>query len=104
MRERNQILFLLLLGAEFVDVIAAQRIVGSDKKPDRAVDPGKFLDDGSVLDVTEPGTAIFFRKNDAQQPHFAQLGKQFGGKTSGFVPLHDVGADLALGKFADGFA
>ena len=73
MGERNEIFLLLFLGAKFVDVIAAERIVGGDEEADGAVDAGKFFDDGGVFDVAETGAAVFFGKDDAHEAHFRRV-------------------------------
>ena len=102
--ERRQIFLLLRFGAEFEDVIAAERIVRRDDDADRAVDAREFLDRSGVFDVAEAGAAVFFGKDDAEQAHFGELGHDFGWKVRGFVPLHDVRGDFAFGEFADAAA
>ena len=72
--------------------------------PDRAVHARQFLDDDRVFDVAHPRAAVFFREDHAEQSHLGQLGNDFRGKLRGFVPLHHVRSDFALGEFAHGAA
>ena len=62
LRQRRQILLLLLFAAEFKDVIAAQRIVRGDDDADAAVDARKLFDRDDVLDVAEAGSAVLARE------------------------------------------
>ena len=91
-------------GAEFIDVIAAERIVGGDDDADTAVNAREFVDRDGVLDVAEASAAVFFGEDDAEEAHFGELGHDFGWEFGGFVPLHHVGSDFAFGEFADAAA
>ena len=102
LRERRDVLLLLLFVAELVDVVGAQRIVRGDDDANGAVHARELFDDDGVLDVAHSRAAIFFREDDAEKTHFAELGNEFGGKLRGFVPLHDVRQDFGLGERADG--
>ena len=75
-----------------------------DDEADGAIDAREFFDDRGVFDVAKASAAVFLWENDAQQAHFAEFGKQFQREMGGFVPLHDVRSDFALGKFANTFA
>jgi hypothetical protein len=94
----------LRLGAEFVDVIRAERIMRRDDDADRAVHAGQLLDDDGVLEIAHARAAVLLGKNHAEKTHVGELGNDFGGKCRGFVPLHHVRRDFAFGKFADGAA
>src|SRR5207249_1951556 len=89
---------------EFIDVIAAKRIVGRNDDAHGTVDPGKLLNRDYVLDVAETRAAVFLRENDAQQPHFTKFRHDLAGKTRGFIPFHDVRGDLTLRELADATA
>ena len=101
LRERDEILLLLRLAAEFVDVIGAKRIMGGDDDGHRTVDAGQFFDGDGVLDVTEAGAAVFLWKNYAEQAEIGQRGNNFLRKVGSFIPLHDVRKDLGFSEFAD---
>ena len=73
----NEIFALLLFGAEFVDVIGAERIVRGNEKADGAIDAREFFDDGGVFDVAEAGAAVLLRENNAHQAHFGELWEEF---------------------------
>src|SRR6185437_15859826 len=104
LRQRRYVFLLLLFGAEFVDVIGAERIVGGDDDANRAIYAGKLLDDNGVFEVAHARAAIFFRENDAEKAHLGELGNNFRGELGGFVPLHHMRGDFRLGEFADGAA
>ncbi len=102
--ERDDVFRFLRLGAEFVDVVGAERIVRGDDDADRAVHARQFLDDDGVFEVAHSRAAILLRENYAEETHFGELGNDFRGECRGFVPFHYVGGDFAFGEFADGAA
>src|SRR5262249_33905643 len=61
---------------------------------------GEFLDGTDVFDVTHSGAAVFRRENYAHKPELAQLFDRRQREFTRFVPLHDIGRDLALGELA----
>src|SRR4029077_15390526 len=85
------------------NVVRAQRRVGGDNDADRPVDAREFFDRGDVLDIAHAGAAVLGGENHSEEPELAQFLDSGEGELAGFVPLHDVGADLALGKLADAF-
>src|ERR1035438_4586293 len=98
LRQRCQILVLLLLIPKLKNVIAAQRIVSRHNNPHRPIHPRQLLNRDHILDVAEPSPAIFFRKNHTQQTHLRQLGHYLRRKVRSLIPLHHVRRNLALGK------
>ena len=84
-------------------MIRAERGVRGHDDADRSVDAREFLDRGDVLDVAHAGAAVLRRENHPQHPELAQFLDRGQRKLASLVPLHDVRADLALGKFADTF-
>ena len=84
-------------------MVRAQRGVRRDDDADRAVHPRELFDGGDVLDIAHAGAAVLGRKHDAQQAELAQFLDRRQRKVAGLVPLHHVGRDFALGKFADAF-
>ena len=95
----------LLLGfvAGKKNMVRAQRSVRRDDDADRAVHAREFFDGGDVFDVAHAGAAVLGRKDNAQQAEFAEFLDRRQREFAGFVPLHDVGSDFALGKFAHTF-
>ena len=55
---------------------------------------------GYVLDVAHARAAVFDGKDGPQQAQSAQFLHRFQGKFAGFVPLHDIGRNFALGELA----
>ena len=100
LRQGHDVFLLLRFGAEFEDVIGAERIVRGDDQTDRAIDAREFFDGDDVFGVAEARAAVGFRKNHAEQTHLSELGNDFGGEARGFVPLHDVRRDFGGGEFA----
>src|SRR6185312_8806652 len=91
----------LLLGSGEKDVIDGQRIVGRDNDADGSVHGGEFFDCEHVIDVREPGAAVFDGNDHSHEAHLAELLHHFGRKLAGFVPLHYVGSDLGGGEVAN---
>ncbi len=82
LRQRHDVFLALRLGAKFVDVVGAKRIVRGDDEADRAVDARELFDGDDVFDVAEAGAAVFLGEDDAQKPEFGQLGNKLGGKAA----------------------
>jgi len=82
-------------------MIRAERRVRRHDDSHRAIDAREFLNRCYVLDVTHAGAAVLGRKDGSKQSKLADFFNRRERKFAGFVPLHDVGLDLALGKFAD---
>ena len=102
LRQRDDVFALLLVGAELVDVVGAERIVRGDDEADGAVDARELFDGDDVFDVAEAGAAVFLGEDDAQKPELRQLGNELERETRGLVPLHDVRGDFGLGEIAHG--
>ena len=102
LRERHDVFLALRLGAEFIDVVGAERIVRGHDESDGAIDARELLDGDGVFDITESGAAVSFRKDDAEQAEIGQLGQQLRGKLRGFIPFHDVRSDFRLREIAHG--
>ena len=85
------------------NVVRAQRGVRRDDDADRAVHARELFDGGDVLDIAHAGAAVLGRKHYAQQAELAQFLDGRQRKFAGLVPLHHVGRDFALGKFAHAF-
>ena len=63
---------------------------------------GRQLFDGQhIVDVTQACSAVFWRKDDAQQSHGAELLHYRHRELTGFIPCHHIGSDFARGKLAD---
>src|SRR5258708_1581416 len=90
--------------AEFKGWVGAEQIGSGRNVAAGATHGGNFVNGVSVLDVPEAGTAIFLRKDDAEQAHFGEFGHDFDGKVGDFVPFHDVRKDFAFGEFANAAA
>src|SRR6516162_2283014 len=102
--ERDKIFALLLFGRKFEYVIAAERIMRGYNQPDGTVHAGKFLDDSGIFDVTEARATVLIRKDHAKQAHLREFGKDFRREMRHLIPFHNVGSDLAFGKFANALA
>ncbi len=87
-----------------VDMIGAERYVRRNAQSDGRIYAGDLLDQDCVVDVAVAGAAQFLRKNCAEHTHVAQSAKNVEGKHLGFIPFHDMGLDLGLGKLPNGFA
>ncbi len=93
----------LLLVAELVDVVGAQRVVGGDRDADRRVDLRQLGDHQHVFDVAHAGAAVLLREDDPQEAELAGLLDDVGRKALGLVDLVDDRVDLAQGEIAGGF-
>ena len=102
LRQRDDIFLPLRLGAKFVDVVGAKRIVRGDDERHRAIHARELFDGDGVFDIAKPRAAVFFREDNAEQAEFGELGDQFGGKARGFVPFHDVRRDFRLREVPHG--
>ena len=102
LRQRHDVFLALRLGAKFVDVVGAERIVRGHDEPDGAIDARQLLDGDGVFDIAEAGAAVSFREDDAQQAEIGQLGNDFGGKLRGLVPFHNVRSEFRLREIAHG--
>ena len=100
-REFADVLFFLRFVAGKKNVIGAEGGVGGDDDADRAIHAREFLDGSDIFDVAHAGAAVLRREDHAHQAHLAQLFDGSQGEFSGFVPLHDVRPDFALGELAD---
>ena len=100
--ERDQPAAPLLLVAELVDVVAAQRVVRRDADADRGVDLGQLGDDDHVLDVAEAGAAVLLGEDDAEEAELARLGDDLAGELLALVDLVDDRIDLAAGELPRG--
>src|SRR5208282_40419 len=89
---------------EFVNVIAAQRIVRCHGQPNRAIHARKFLDHCGVFHVAQPRPAVLFRKNNAEQPHLRELRQNLLREMRSFIPFQDVRRNLPFRKFAHALA
>jgi hypothetical protein len=94
----------LLLVAGKKNVVGTERIVRRDDDADGSIDGGELFDSHHVIGVAKAGTTVLFRKDDAHQPHFAELLDDGRGKFADLVPLHDVRRNFAGGKLADDIA
>ncbi len=97
-------LALLLLGAEQVDRLRAQRGVGAQRDRDGGVDPRELLDRERVGERVAARAAVLLRERDAHQVQLAQLAHDLVREGLRAVELLGDGGDLALGEFPDGAA
>src|ERR1700691_2300200 len=77
--------------------------MGGDDDADGTIHAREFFDGSYIFDVAHAGATIFGRKNRSQQAELAQFFNGGERKFAGFVPLHNVRKDFALGKFANAF-
>ncbi len=93
-------LLLLLLGAEEVDRVGAQRQVSRESHPGGGADPRELLDGDGVADVVGLGAAVRLGKDDPRQAQLAELVVHQGAvEALRLVALGDAGGDLGLGEF-----
>ncbi len=92
----------LLVRAELVDVVGAQRVVGGHADADRRVDLRQLGDHQHVLDVAEPGAAQLLGEEDAEEAELAGLVHHLAREPLALVDLLDDGVDLAAGELARG--
>ena len=69
---------------------------------DRAIHARKLFDDRDVLHIPHARAAVLRWEHRSHQPQLADFFNRVQRKLSRLVPLHDVGADLPLGKLAYG--
>ena len=84
-------------------MIAAERGVGGDDDPHRAIHTGEFLDRSDVFHIAHAGAAVLGGKNRAQEAELAEFLDRVQREIAGLIPLHDIGGDLAFGKLAHRF-
>ena len=101
--ELGNILPLLLFVTGNEDVIRAQRSVCGHNDAYGPVHARQFFDGGDILDVAHAGAAVLGGKNGAHQAQLAQLFDSLQRESTGFVPLHHVGRNLALREVAHHF-
>ena len=97
-------LLLLLLGAEQVDRLGAQRGVGAQRDGHRGVHPRELLHRQRVGQRVAARAAVLLGERDAHQVQLAQLGDQVVGDRLGPIQLLGHRRHLALGEVADGAA
>ena len=78
--------------------------MGRDRKTDGTVHSRQFLNDEDVIHHLEPGSPVLLRKDDAQQPHLAELPHHLTRELLGLIELHRPRGDLLLGEFANRLA
>ena len=102
--EVGQQLALLLLGAEQVDRLRAERGVRGHRDRDRGVDPGQLLDRERVGERVAAPAAVLLGERDPHQAELAHLRDQLVGERLRAVELLGDGRDLVAGEVADGVA
>ena len=95
---------LLLLGAEQVDRLGAERGVGAERDRHRRVDPAELLDGDRVGERVAAGAAVLLRERDPHQVELAELGDDLVREPLLAVELLGDRLDLGEGELADGFA
>ena len=98
----RQPLLLLLLRAEEVDRLRAQRRVRAHRDRHARVDARELLDGERVCSVSPPAAAVLLGERDPHQPELAHLGHDLVGEALLAVELLGHGRDLLLGEVADG--
>ncbi len=104
LRERHQVLLLLLFGAEHRDVRGTEPVVRGHRQRHARIDARELFDADAVVDGAHAGAAVGLGELDAHQAEVGQLRQQFLGKVLRFVPLHDVGPNFGFGEFANALA
>ncbi len=82
-------------------MVGAQRVVRSSPEADPAVGGADLLENQNVLDIAEPGPAVLFRYQDAEQAEFAELAEELAWEVLLAIPLHRVGRDLVARQIAN---
>ena len=101
--ELRQPLALLLLGAEQVDRLGAERGVRAERDRDRGVDPRQLLDGERVGERVGAAAAVLLGERDAHQAELAELGDDLVREaTSSRSSSSATGATSLLGEVADG--
>ena len=101
---RGHPLLLLLLRAEQVDRLGAERGVGAERDRDGGVDARELLDRDGVGERVGAGTPVLLRERDPHPAELAQLADDLVRERLGAVELGRDRGDLALGEVADGVA
>ena len=97
----DQVLFLLLLGAEGKDGPGAQGHMGGENHARAAVHPGQLLHRDGVAEHIQPRAAVLLGVRDAHQAHLGQGFDGPGGEAALLVHQDGVWLHLRLGKGAD---
>jgi hypothetical protein len=84
--------------AELVDVVAAQRVVGSHADPDRRVDARQLGDHEDVLDIAQTGAAVLFGEDDAEKAQLPGLHHHLAREALALVDLVDDRVHLLAGE------
>ena len=84
-------------------MVGAKRIVRGHSDAHRTIHARKLLHRDHIFHIAKTGAAIFRGKDGPHHAHFAQFPDDLHGEVAGFVPLHYVRSNLALGKFPDRF-
>ncbi len=71
--QRRQVGLLLLLGAELVDRVGAQRDVRRERDAGRGAHAGELLDDDGVAEIIGPGATVLFGEDHPGQTQLAEL-------------------------------
>jgi hypothetical protein len=95
---------LLLLGAEQVDRLRAERGVRAHRDRHGGVHARELLDRQRVGERVAPSAAVFLRERDPHQPELPELGHDLVREALLAVELLRDGLHLALGEVADGAA
>ena len=91
---------LLLLRAEQVDRLGAERRVRAQGDGHRGVDPGELLDDERVGQRVRARAAVLLRERDAHQPEVAELAHDLVGERLRAVQLLGDRRHLGRGEVA----
>ena len=100
----GQPLLLLLLRAEQVDRLRAERGVRAERDRDRGVDARELLDRDRVGERVGAGAAVLLGERDPHPAELAELPDDLVGEGLRPVELAGDRGDLALGEVADGGA
>jgi hypothetical protein len=84
-------------------MVGAEGVVRGHGNAHGTIDAGEFFNGDYVLHVAKAGAAVFGGKDDAQHAHAAEFLDGLKREVIGFIPLHHVGQDFALGEFTQGF-
>ena len=78
--------------------------MGSHGQTNGGINLGQ-LDNGlDVFLVTQSRPTVGFGHQDPQQTQCTHLAKEFPGEMLTFIPIHNVGTNIALSKFSNRFA
>jgi hypothetical protein len=98
----GQVLLLLLLGAEQVDRLGAQRRVRAHRDRNGRVDARELLDRQRVGERVAARAAVLLGERDPHEPELAQLGDDLVREALLAVELLGHRRDLVAGEVADG--